>query len=249
MARHHHWVFRRVALANPVALGNARKGPVISVTCDAKPISRKTFLDLPPEIRNMIYTLALQCDVPITLQRSIVLQTTDSKGRRRYSYRLNLLPSETGIIHARLDLYQEAVSTFFSVNDFVISGPIHQPRSACWASRRGQIAKAHLRSFTYQTLRHEVPDFRLEVRTTPDNTIEVQCHGVLGLQCTCDLRMSLMEGAPSRMQESEEKISLAFAVVVCFEEQHYERLQRLVKTGAGEGGIMCGRCANPRVEQ
>ncbi|KAK3112065.1 hypothetical protein LTR53_012043 [Teratosphaeriaceae sp. CCFEE 6253] len=220
-----------------------------SVTCDAKPISRKTFLDLPPEIRNMIYTLALHCDVPITMQRSITLQAIDSKGRRRYSYRLNMTPSETGIIHARLDLYQEAMSTFFSINDFVISGPLYHPRSACWASRRGQIAEAHLRSFTYQTLGHEVPNFRLDVRTALENTIEVQCHGPLALQCTCDLRVSLMEGAPSMMQESEEKISLAFAVVVCFEEQHYERLQRLVKTGAENGGILCGRCAKPRVEQ
>ncbi|KAK5721921.1 hypothetical protein LTR15_006515 [Elasticomyces elasticus] len=199
----------------------------------ANGVERKSFLDLPPEIRNTIYSLVFGCKF-VSLIPEIRYDKNTSKKKRQ----MRLSPSMPGIVNSHRQITQEALAVFYHANKFCFSGAFFKE---LFSSAHGQIAKKHKRKiFFCSPSRHRACLVHyLDIEPcVPDGSIDMVWKEGLQGMCTYGLKQTLLEGATRRVNDSEGQIGLAYAVVECF---HDESLSFL-DIGARRRTERCGKC-------
>ncbi|KAK4919057.1 hypothetical protein LTR49_013228 [Elasticomyces elasticus] len=190
----------------------------------------KTFLDLPPEIRNAIYTLTLGRESYYRLKPRV-------HGETGQEYMV-MLPPMPDIVNTRQQITAEVLSLFYSSQVFYFLIPVHQK---LFSTTRGLVAKKHMTPISLRgSVAADVDDFfELEVLTAKGKLVTVRLN--MQWQCTCHLIEGIRDGATRKFEERGSEMGLAYAAVEHFCEGPLSHLQRSVSKAAVDKCCGCGK--------
>ena len=191
-----------------------------------------SFLELPAELRNEIYRLAMYEQAPITLTSAECLARVPNGGKEKKLY-LKSKPSIPGIIYACRQTNKEALAMYFSINTFSMRAPMHKLATGLL----GWDAMKHIKhiAYKYRVVTGRAP-YVMHVRAVGDS-IDIRFEGVsryegsdkttyagLAVECTCAIEKSLRAYALERREKMGGKMGLAWGVALGFECRYLSRL-------------------------
>ncbi|KAK5684652.1 hypothetical protein LTR17_027162 [Elasticomyces elasticus] len=197
---------------------NITRNPKIS----ARDVKSKSFLNLPPEIRNDIYVLALGSEQVYQL----VLERCE-RTRKRCA---RMIPDMPGIINARQQTADEALAMSYSAHTFEFMQPLCESQ---FSTTRDQVAKKCMNHIIIEgdlcTARDvAIKSFGLTVQVK-DATLKIAHDYYLKRKCMCRMSEDLESGATRRAQESDGKMGLAYAAIDCFIKEQLEGVESVVE--------------------
>ncbi|KAK4890900.1 hypothetical protein LTR27_010473 [Elasticomyces elasticus] len=191
-------------------------------------VKGKTFLDLPAEIRNDIYALALSGpSSDFILCRPFKMIPTA------------LYPHIPSLLNTHQQIALEALPMSFAQNHFDIFDPAD--KELFTSSVRGCIAKKHMRSIAFREWPHgnvHRNSLRVKVRMWRGE-LEITMRDWARLLCTCGLEVAVREDAVRRVEESGGGTGMVYAAIECVVDEH---LPCLLDTPLRSAPSTCVEC-------
>ncbi|KAK3625918.1 hypothetical protein LTR56_020133 [Elasticomyces elasticus] len=184
-----------------------------STTMGANAANGKTFFDLPPEIRNTIYALALDLERSrVACYRLIVVYCPETS--KPY---MTTIPKMPGLVNTCLQIAQETMAMFYNLHRFKFKHPIDD---SLLSAARGRIAKKHIKHIVIET---EKSNYFGLVIETEGSSLKIWSKG--SGECICGLATALRVDGVQKRDDSNGDMSLAFAAAQCFFDKHLPLLQ------------------------
>ncbi|KAK5686684.1 hypothetical protein LTS10_002807 [Elasticomyces elasticus] len=182
---------------------------------------RKTFLDLPAELRNAIYTL--------TLGQKHYYRFLRVRSKTRPGYMV-MCPSMPGIVNTRQQITDEVLSLFYSSHAFVLRDDLDM---SLFLTVRGRTAKKHMKHIIIDAEKCEPNTSALPITKFFDIVVETKEGGGLDIhldpnsqnECMCEIMAEMGVHAIEKCSDSNGDYGLAFAAAEYFFDKHSPRLQ------------------------
>ncbi|KAK5714787.1 hypothetical protein LTR17_017034 [Elasticomyces elasticus] len=191
-------------------------------------VKGKTFLDLPAEICNNIYALALSGPSSnFTLCRPFKMIPNA------------LYPHIPSLLNTHQQIALEALPMFFAQNHFDIFDPAD--KELFTSSVRGCIAKKHMQSIEIREWPHgnvHRNSLRVKVRMWRGE-LEIAMRDWERLLCACKLQSAVREKAARRVDASAGETGVVYAAMECVVDEH---LPYLLDTPSRFAPSTCREC-------
>ncbi|KAK4959768.1 hypothetical protein LTR10_002655 [Elasticomyces elasticus] len=198
-----------------------------STTVNANAANGLTFFDLPPEIRNAIYGLAL----PHIRFHFRDFGKFSLRVERYPKNRMVTVPTIPGCLNASLRIAAETLPMFYSSYGFIFRDGLDK---SLFLTARGQVAKKHLKHIVIHTEKCVPTSFpglgntkylEVVVYTEEEGTLDIHLSPHSWDECICEMVAEMGAYAVEKCRKSNGDSGLAYAAVECFFDKHLPRLQ------------------------
>ncbi|KAK4890899.1 hypothetical protein LTR27_010472 [Elasticomyces elasticus] len=212
-------------------------------------VNGKTFFDLPPEIRNAIYTLAL-ARTPRSRHLGHFWLSAQRCPLSDKPY-MKISPEMPELVNTSLQIAGETLPMFYSFG-FILNDGLYK---SLFMTARGKFAKKHIKHFIIKNVKYESNTFRgtcirvpfwLVVYVEEGGSLDIHSAVYDQNECMCELTAAMRASAVQRCSESNGDVGLAYAAVECFFDEHLPVLQdKRLRSRASQ--IVCSQCNKKKV--